>query len=210
MLFGISTAPSIFQRAMDVMLAGLTGSFVNVYLDDILVASFLFEEHLTHIRKTLDRLRTSGYKLSFAKCSWAQISLLYLSHIVDTTGIRPNPKKVEAILSMSAATDKKQTKQLLGLASFYRRFIRGFSQIVFPLTSLLRKHTPFVWEEPQRRAFEALKEAMISEPVLYHPNFDKEFVVKPDASNDAIGAMLGQTCRACTRRRLWLAGDSVA
>uniref|UniRef100_A0A0G4HP31 Chromo domain-containing protein n=1 Tax=Chromera velia CCMP2878 TaxID=1169474 RepID=A0A0G4HP31_9ALVE len=193
MLFGISTAPSIFYRAMDIMLAGLTGSFVNVYLDDILVASFSFKEHLTHIRKTLDRLRTSGCKLSFAKCSWAQTSLLYLGYIVNTTGIRPNPKKVEAILSMSAPTDKKQTKQLLGLASFYRRFIKGFLQIVFPLTSLLRKHTPFVWEELQRRAFEALKEALTSEPVLCHPDFDKEFVVKPDASNDAIGAVLGQT-----------------
>uniref|UniRef100_A0A0G4G2C5 Reverse transcriptase domain-containing protein n=1 Tax=Chromera velia CCMP2878 TaxID=1169474 RepID=A0A0G4G2C5_9ALVE len=193
MPFSILTAPSIFQRAMDIMLAGLTGSFVNVYLDDILVASFSFEEHLTHICKTLDRLRTSGYKLSFAKCLWAQTSLLYLGHIVDTTGIRPNPKKVETILSISAPTDKKQMKQLLGLASFYRRFIKGFSQIVFPLTSLLRKHTPFVWEEPQRRAFEALKEALTSEPVLCRPDFDKEFVVKPDASNDAIGAVLGQT-----------------
>uniref|UniRef100_A0A0G4I6I2 Integrase catalytic domain-containing protein n=1 Tax=Chromera velia CCMP2878 TaxID=1169474 RepID=A0A0G4I6I2_9ALVE len=193
MPFGISTAPSIFQRAMDIMLVGLTGLFVNVYLDDILVASFSFEEHLTHIRKTLDQLRTSSCKLSFVKCSWVQISLFYLGHIVDTTGIRPNPKKVETILSMSAPTDKKQTKQLLGLASFYRRFIKGFSQIVFPLTSLLRKHTPFVWEEPQRRAFEALKEALTSEPVLCHPDFDKEFVVKPDASNDTIGTVLGQT-----------------
>uniref|UniRef100_A0A0G4HMA7 Reverse transcriptase domain-containing protein n=1 Tax=Chromera velia CCMP2878 TaxID=1169474 RepID=A0A0G4HMA7_9ALVE len=195
MPFGISTAPSIFQRAMDIMLAGpgLIGSFVNVYLDDIFVASFSFEEHLTYIRKTLDRLCTSGCKLSFAKCSWAQTSLLYLGHIVDTTGIRPNPKKVEAILSISAPTNKKQTKQLLGFTFFYRRFIKGFSQIVFPLTSLLRKHTPFIWEELQRRAFEALKEALTSEPILCHPNFDKEFVVKPDASNDAIGAVLRQT-----------------
>uniref|UniRef100_A0A0G4HKD4 Reverse transcriptase domain-containing protein n=1 Tax=Chromera velia CCMP2878 TaxID=1169474 RepID=A0A0G4HKD4_9ALVE len=167
MPFSISTAPSIFQRAMDIMLAGLTGSFVSVYLDDILVASFSFEEHLTHIRKTLDRLRTSGCKLSFTKCSWAQTSLLYLGHIVDTTGIRPNPKKA---LHQGLLADR------------------------FPPHFPTQKaHTPFVWEEPQRRAFEALKEALTSEPVLCHPDFDKGFVVKPDASNDAIGAVLGQT-----------------
>uniref|UniRef100_A0A0G4I064 Reverse transcriptase RNase H-like domain-containing protein n=1 Tax=Chromera velia CCMP2878 TaxID=1169474 RepID=A0A0G4I064_9ALVE len=153
MPMGISTASSIFQRSMDVMLAGM-GSFV--------------------------------------KCSWASESLLYLGHIIDTNGLRPNPAKIETIFSAPDPKSKKDVKRLIGLASFYRRFIPSFSQVMYPISSLLRKNTPFVWEELQKQAFAKLKEALTSEPVLRHPDFDRDFLVKPDASSDAIGAVLAQ------------------
>uniref|UniRef100_A0A0G4HRC9 Reverse transcriptase domain-containing protein n=1 Tax=Chromera velia CCMP2878 TaxID=1169474 RepID=A0A0G4HRC9_9ALVE len=191
MPMGISTAPSIFQRSMDIMLAGM-GSFVNVYLDDVLVASVNWPEHMQHLRATLNRFRNSGARLSFVKCSWASESLLYLGHIIDTNGLHPNPAKIETILSAPDPKSKKDVKRLIGLASFYHRFIPSFSQVTYPISSLLRKNTPFVWEEPQKQAFAKLKEALTSEPVLHHPDFDRDFLLKPDTSSDTIGAVLTQ------------------
>ena len=189
---GLCNAPATFQRAMDGILGDLKMSCVLVYLDDITVFSRTFQEHLSHLRLVFDCLRTAGLKLKPSKCSFFKTEMEFLGHHVSQSGIAPLPGKVDAIRHMTQPTSLRDIQVFLGMVGYYRQFIPHFSELAEPLVRLLIKEVPFVWDEEQDSAFNALREALASSPVLVHPDFDKPFVLFTDASNVAVGAILAQ------------------
>ena len=192
MPFGLTNAPATFQRLMDAVLRGLKWECCLVYLDDIIIYSQGFEEHLAHLEKVFNRLAIANLKVNSKKCKFATSELIYLGHVVSRDGIRPDPAKVEAVLKMKTPKDISEVRTLIGLFSYYRKFIKDFSHIAEPLIRLTRKNIPFVWGEGQERAFKILIEKLVSEPILAYPDFKKPFILQTDASSFAVGAVLAQ------------------
>jgi hypothetical protein len=194
MPFGLTNAPATFQRLMNLVLAGLNWKMCLVYIDDILIFSRTFEEHMVHIRAVFDRLRSANLKLKLTKCSFAEDSTTYLGHKISSAGVSPDPEKVTAVrkLDIKLWQNVTDVKAFLGMVGYYRRFIRGFADITRPLTALLRKDAPFVIDKEVRRAFKRLKSALIEAPILAYPRLEVPFVLQVDASNYGMGAVLTQ------------------
>ena len=194
MPFGLCNAPATFQRLMQKVLGGLGGErpFCSVYIDDIIVYSDSVADHLDHLRQVFARLRRVGLKLHPGKCSFARQSVTYLGHVISSQGIAPDPKKVEAVKNFPIPTSVREVRQFLGMASYYRRFIKSFAKIASPLHALTRQDVPFCWTLACQNAFQLLKDAMVSPPVLAYPNFQRSFVLHTDASKEGLGAVLEQ------------------
>ena len=189
---GLKSSPATFQRLIDLVLAGIQGVEAFVYIDDILILAKTIEEHEERCRKLFLRLRNANMTIEPKKCEFMKEKAEYLGHIVGNGKIEPNPKKVKAIREYPVPKNQKKVKQFLGLASYYRKFIKGFARIAKPLHDLLKKDIDFVWGAEQQQAFEKLKEALCSEPVLVPPDFSQDFKVYSDASDFALGAILCQ------------------
>ena len=196
MPFGLTNAPAVFQRLMQRVLMGLNPEsgpdFVSVYIDDVLVFSRTLEEHLEHLRVVIERIRDAGLKLKPSKCHFIQEEVEYLGHILTPTGLRTNPRLVEAAKEFPRPQNVKEVRQFLGLSSYYRRFIHRFSAIAQPLNALTRTGTRFQWTRECQQSFDALKEALTTAPVLSYPSFNSPFVLETDASIQGIGAVLSQ------------------
>ncbi|MGI9458903.1 MAG: RNase H-like domain-containing protein, partial [Pirellulales bacterium] len=190
--FGLSNAPSTFQRLMEVVLAGLNWKICAVYLDDVVTFSSSFEQHLTDLGQVFDALRTADLKLQPKKCQFARSSINFLGHRLSPSGISPEPQKLAAVHEIPPPTSREEVKSFMGLASYYRRFVQGFAKIADPLHLLLRKNHPFQWKPAQESAFQALKKALTSAPILRFPDFTKTFYLYTDASKLGIGAVLSQ------------------
>lgn len=194
MPFGLCNAPATFQRLMQTVLAGLEWHSCFIYLDDILIASKTFEEHLSHLRLVFDRLRKAGLTLKPKKCFFVQREVYYLEHVISRNGIRPDPMKTQKVKQFPPPTDVTRVRQFLGLASYYRRFVPGFSRIAAPLHALTKKNAQFEWTQECQTAFDILKQLLVTAPVLAYPRFgpSEEFVLETDASLQGLGAVLGQ------------------
>ena len=192
MPFGLVNAPATFQRLMEVVLSGLTRGSCHVYLDDVLVLGATLQEHNANLRKVFDRIRSAGLRLKPKKCDFAQESVEYLGHVVSADGIQTDPEKLRAVHQYPVPTDVRTLRSFLGLASYYRRFVPGFSKIAAPLNALTRKDIPFVWTPDCHQAFEKLKELLTSVPLLRYPDFERPFILETDASGDGLGAVLAQ------------------
>lgn len=192
MPFGLKNAPATFQRLMDQVLTGLQGNELFVYLDDIVLYSSSLREHAIKFERLAARLRAANLKLQPDKCEFLRKEVMYLGHIIGEDGVRPDPKKIEAVQEFPQPRNPKAIKQFLGLAGYYRRFIPNFSKIARPLTDLLKKEVAFRWEKAQEEAFCILRNALCSQPLLQYPDFTKPFVVTTDASQTAIGGILSQ------------------
>ena len=192
MPFGLCNAPATFQRLMETVLAGLARKTCMVYIDDILIFSKTFEEHLTHLEEVFNRLRQAGLRLKLKKCTFAQPKVEYLGHVVTRNGIEVDPKKVEAVKGFPQPTNLKTLRSFLGLASYYRRFIPNFSREARPLHSLTCKNAQFVWTPTCQQAFDKLKQLLTDAPVLAFPNFEQDFILETDASGEGLGAVLAQ------------------
>ena len=181
MPFGLCNASATFQRAMQAVLSGLEWSNCFVYLDDILIASRTFDEHLCHIREVLGGLRDAGLRLKPKKCLFLRDEVPYLGHVISTEGIRPDPSKTDKVKSFPVPHDVTTLRQFIGLASYYRKFVPGFAKIAAPL---LKKDAPFNWTPACDEAFCKLKGFLATAPVLAYPRFgdDKEFILETDAS----------------------------
>ena len=192
--FGLRNAPVSFQQIMTQVLRGLNWKFVLVYVDDILVFSRSFEEHLGHLEQVFNRLRDANLTLKPSKCEFAVIEVKYLGHIISKEGIKADPEKTEAISTFPVPTKQKDVRSFLGLCGFYRRFVDSFAKIAVPLTNLLKKENErkFKWTVECQTAFDKLKLALQTPPVLAYPDMNKPFVLTCDASNSAIGFVLGQ------------------
>ncbi|MGL4337186.1 MAG: RNase H-like domain-containing protein [Turicibacter sp.] len=188
--FGLTGAPAIFQRTMNYILMDLDHALV--YIDDIVVFSTSFEEHLKDLEMVFKRLKLANLKIKPSKCEWAKDSVVYVGHVISKNGIQPNPENVSKVQNFPVPNTVKQVRQFIGLAGYYRRFIQNFAQIAEPLNRLLRFENKFKWGIEQQQAFETLKQKLISEPILRHPDMSKPFLLMTDASNYAIGAVLGQ------------------
>ena len=192
MPFGLCNAVATFQRLMDLALTGLNFEICLAYLDDIILHSKTQEEHLQRLEVLLQRLKDVNLKLKPSKCCLMKKRVTFLGHVVSGDGIATDPEKARLVSEWPVPTTLKQLRGFLGLSSYYRKFIRGYAHIAGPLTNLLKKNQRFVWTEDCQEAFEALKTALTSDPVLALPNERDMFVLDTDAADSSIGAVLSQ------------------
>ncbi|KMQ85218.1 reverse ribonuclease integrase, partial [Lasius niger] len=192
MLFGLHSAPATFQRLLDSVLGPALEPHVFVYLDDIIIISRTFEEHIELLAEVFRRLREARLRLNPEKCRFCVGQLKYLGHVIDRNGIRTDPEKVSAVANWPEPTSVEQVRQFLGMASWYRRFIADFSKIAAPLTKLTKKHARWSWGETENEVFHVLKWTLIFAPVLACPDFSRPFVLQTDASTNGLGAVLTQ------------------
>ena len=192
MPFGLKNAPATFQRLMDNVLSGLQGNELFVYMDDIVIYSRSLEEHAVKFNRLMKRLKDANLKLQPDKCEFLRTEVAYLGHIIGSDGVKPDPRKIEAITKFPQPRNAKNIKQFLGLVGYYRRFIPQFSKIAKPLTDLLKKDKPFSWQNAQADAFSTLQNYLCLEPILQYPDFTQPFILTTDASGYAIGGVLSQ------------------
>ena len=190
--FGLTTAPSVFQRLMDLVLCGLTYVSCLVYIDDIIVFAKDFRTHLDRLAEVFERLRQAGLKLHITKCSLFRRRVSFLGHVLSGSGIEVQPDKVRAVQDWPTPRNVSELRSFLGLASYYRRFVSGFADIAAPLNKLLRKNSVFEWSADQSRAFLELKDRLTSAPILGMPADTGTFLLDTDASNVGLGAVLSQ------------------
>ena len=190
MPFGLCNAPQTFQRLMEGVLAGLQWEECLVYLDDIIIYSKTFNEHIDRLEHVFTRLEESGLKIKLEKCKFLVKEVNYLGHIVSGEGVRPDPKKVECVREYPTPQNAEELGSFLGLASYYRRFVENFGDIASKLYKLIRKTTKFIWNKEHNNAFETLKTKLITTPTLAFPEFTKPFKVETDACENGIGATL--------------------
>ena len=174
--------PAIFQRLMEGLLADW--DFVFIYLDDILIASKRFPEHITHITQVLKRLQEAGLKVKPSKCMFAEKQIYYLGFTISAKGVGPTHKNVLAVKQFPRPTSVKEVKRFLGLANFY---LQNMGVICRPLMVLTKKDkqtgqpVTFQWSTQCEASFQKIKEMLISSPVLVLPDLDKEFFLWVDA-----------------------------
>jgi len=192
MPFGLCNAGATFQRLMDIVMSGLHLDVCLVYLDDIIIFSKSIDEHLERLMRVLDRLRSAGLKLKPEKCALFKRSVTFLGHVVSQARIATDPVKTKAVAEWPTPTSLKELRSFVGLASYYCRFVKGFADIAAPLHALAKKGQMFCWSTEAQTAFETLKGALISPPVLAMPNDIGEMILDTDASDATIGAVLSQ------------------
>ena len=192
MPFGLHSSPITFSRLMTRIFRHMLNREVLVYLDDIVVMAPDVTTHLQRLEKVLLKLQEANLKLKLSKCRFLQTRIEYLGHVVDSEGVHPNPDKVKAIAEWPVPVNVDRLRSFLGLAGYYRSFVRSFSQIASPLTALLKKDAVFQWGGKQQWAFDYLKRCLIEAPILTFPDFTKTFIVHTDACIDGLGAALMQ------------------
>ncbi|GFY16113.1 retrovirus-related Pol polyprotein from transposon 297 [Trichonephila clavipes] len=194
MSFGLKNAPYFFSKLMAELLNGLE-DFVVPYLDDIAIFSDTWESHIKHMETVLQRIKRAKLTIKPSKCKFAQQNVKFLGHIVGQGFRTPSEIKVQAVLEFPTPCTKTQIRAFLGIAGYYQKYINLFSVIAAPLTDALKgraKKGEIKWTTECENAFRELKGKLIDKPVLYAPNFEREFIVQTDASNAGMGAVLTQ------------------
>jgi len=192
MPFGLCNAPGTFQYYVNDVFRDYLDDFMTAYLDDLLIYSKTLKEHKRHVRQVLQRLEENDLYLKLSKCEFHRSRISFLGYIIADDGISMDPLKVDAIKSWPTPKSVLDIQVFLGLANFYRRFIKGFSKIIAPITRLLKKDVQFGWDKSANNAFKTLKDAFISAPILRHFDFSRPAIVEADASDFADGGMLAQ------------------
>ncbi|KAJ9516510.1 hypothetical protein QJQ45_011138 [Haematococcus lacustris] len=195
--FGLCNAPATFQRLMNDIFRQELDDHVIVYLDDILIFSRTHEEHARHLDRVLSLLRQHKLYAKLSKCEFGRSQTEFLGHIITSTGIACDPSKLAAINSWPVPTTVHDVRSFLGLANYYRRFVNNFSSIAAPLTALTQadghdKQGKVTWTSTQQSAFDALKQALTSAPILIAPDPAQPYTLRCDASGIGIGAVLSQ------------------
>lgn len=190
MAFGLSGAPGTFQGAMNTNLSPLLRRCVIVFFDDILIYSKTFEDHLVHLKEVLTLLQQDQWYVKLSRCKFAQREISYLGHVISEAGVSTDLAKVDAVVNWPVPVNVKELRSFLGLAGYYRKFVKHFAVIAKPLTELLKKGAIFVWTQHQEVAFATLKQALSSAPVLALHDFPKQFCLETDACKNGVGAVL--------------------
>jgi hypothetical protein len=192
MPFGLMNAPGTFQAFVNDVLRDYLDDFVVVYLDDILIYSESLDEHTEQVKKVLTKLEAAGICLKLEKCAFDQQEVAFLGFVIGVNGISMDPTKVAAIQDWATPKSAFDIQVFLGLANFYRRFVKNYSKIATPLTALLKKNAKFVWSRAAQLAFDELKARLMSGPILQHFDHTKACVVEVDASDYALGGVCSQ------------------
>ena len=170
MPFGLKNAPATFVRLMDDVFHDYLDTFMIVYLDDIVVYSKTIDEHLQQLELVFKRLRQHKLYAKLEKCKFMQREIKFLGHIISANGIKVNPAKVKAITDWPTPHTVKHVRSFLGISGYYRRFINNYSKVAAPLTELLKDEQRFQWGKEQQVAFDQLKHATTTAPILILPN----------------------------------------
>ncbi|GFW81998.1 retrovirus-related Pol polyprotein from transposon 17.6 [Trichonephila clavipes] len=192
MPFGLCNAPATFERMMDNLLRHFKWTMCLCYLDDIIVFSETFEDHLIRLRLVQKCLQEAGLKLNSKKCLFAAQEVKILGHLVSSNGVRPDPDKIKAVRNFPTPKNIHDIRSFLGLCSYFRRFIKGFCYLAEPLQSLLKSGVEFHWGPEEVEAFNSLKKALTSDPVLGMYDERASTEIHTDASGYGIGAVLVQ------------------
>nr|APU93382.1 putative gag-pol polyprotein [Marshallia obovata] len=192
MSFGLTNAPAAFMDLMNRVCRPMLDKSVIVFIDDILIYSKSHEEHATHLREVLETLREHKLYGKFSKCAFWLQEVQFLGHVINAKGVLVDPAKIEAVLNWNPPKTPTEVRSFLGLAGYYRRFIRDFSKIATPLTRLTRKDCKFQWSEKQEQAFQELKTKLTQAPVLTLPEGTEDLIVYSDASYQGLGCVLMQ------------------
>ena len=191
MPFGLTNAPATFQGLMNDLFRSHLRKFILVFFDDILVYSKSWDDHLSHLHTVLTILSTNSLLAKESKCRFGVTSVDYLGHVISEQGVSVDLSKIIAVLEWPTPTTVKGVRGFLGLAGYYRKFIRNFGTIAAPLNQLLSKDG-FKWNDMAEKAFNDLKQALTSPPVLALPDFTQPFVIECDACGVGLGAVLSQ------------------
>lgn len=193
MLYGLAEALSVFQCFINVELREMLGRFVIAYIDDILIFSKSYQEHVNHMKEVLSKLWDNQLYVKGEKCEFHVTTVRFLGYIISQEGVKMGESRVKVIREWQKPRTVKELQRFLGFANFYQRFIRGFSNIAAPLTSMLKKGARSLsWNRAADTAFNNLKTAFTSTPILKHPDPERPFIAKVDASNTGVGAVLSQ------------------
>jgi hypothetical protein len=192
MAFGLRNGPASFSRLVAKVLHGLD-QFCDGYLDDLMVFSTSWPDHLSHLKRVLTRIADAKLTLNLKKCAFANAELDFLGHHIGLNSVQPRMQKVEALLRFPRPVNKKQVRSFLGLAGYYRKFLPHYSMLASPLEALLKAGHRFTWSLEAENAFIDLKSRMASRPILKPPDYDKPFYLAVDASYFCLGACLFQS-----------------
>jgi len=190
--FGLCNAPSTFQRLVDMTLAGLTWEICLCYLDDLIIFSKTFEDYIKRLQAVFDRLQAADLKLKPSKCVIFARQVKFLGSVISDRGVAPDPEKVEAVATWPIPKSVTEVRAFVALAGYYRRHIRGFSEIARPLHELTRKNVAFYWSSEQEEAFHELKRCLTSAPVLAMPEDGGGYILDTDANAYSMGCVLQQ------------------
>ncbi|KAG8492547.1 hypothetical protein CXB51_009994 [Gossypium anomalum] len=193
MPFGLTNAPAAFMDLMNQIFQSYLDRFVVVFIDDILIYSKTESEHAQHLRVVLQILREKQLYAKFSKCEFWLHKVGFLGHIVSVDGIRVDPSKVSAVINWKTPKNVTEVRSFLGLAGYYRQFVKDFSLIASPITRLLQKNVEFVWSDDCQRSFDQLKKMLTEAPVLTQPESGMPYVVYSDASLNGLGCVLMQS-----------------
>jgi len=189
---GLCNAPHTFQALLTKVLGNMLFTSALCYIDDVLLMSLNFDLHCDHLRTVFDKFRQANLRLHPGKCVFAVPKIKYLGHILSKDGLSVDPSKTEVIQTYPRPKTQKQVRSFLGVLGYYRRFIDKFAAISSPLRELLKKDCRFVWEQKHEDAFLALKEALMSPPVLIYPDLNRTFILSTDASQNGLAYILSQ------------------
>ncbi|KAK0425660.1 hypothetical protein QR680_009307 [Steinernema hermaphroditum] len=199
MPFGLTNAVATFQRFIGSLFHDVLNRFVFVYIDDILVASESWEEHVEHLRLVLTRISEAGLRLKAKKCRFARQEVPFLGHLLTTDGVRIDPDKVAPIRAYPIPTNVTELQRFIGLASYNRKFVFGFAKIAGPLFAATKKGTIFSWGDDQQKALDTLKTKLCDEVTLKFPDYKaaeldekRRFIIMTDASTDGLGGVFCQ------------------
>ena len=200
--FGLSNSPATYQRLMENCLGDLHLNICFIFLDDLIIFSQTYEEHLQRLELVFNKLRESGLKLSPKKCSLFMEKVKYVGHIVSEEGIETDPDKVQKVLDWPTPKSPEEIRRFIGFIGYYRKFIPNFSKISKPLTIMMpkpdskkknrQKKAEFNWGTEQHQAFNHLKELLTHPPILGYANYSLPFELHTDASQSGLGAVLYQ------------------
>ena len=191
MPFGMKNSQATFQRMMNQCLGDLDG--VGIYVDDIVIYSDTWEEHMARLCQVFDRLEEARLTVNLSKSEFCQAKVVYLGHVVGCVEVSPVDAKVQAIVRYPAPTSLRGLRRFLGMAGYYRKFCKNFADVALPLTNLLKKKVKFKWDDDCQKAFDKVKSILCTNPVLKAPDFDRPFGLAIDASDHGAGAVLLQT-----------------
>ncbi|KAI2661215.1 Transposon Tf2-9 polyprotein [Labeo rohita] len=193
MPFGLANSPSYFQAFINEVFRDMLNRWVIVYIDDILIYSDSYSEHVQHVRAVLQRLVQHQLYAKQEKCEFHQQSISFLGYIISPEGVAMDESKVTAVRDWPRPKTLKELQGFLGFSNFYRRFIRNFSSVASPLTSMIKKgDTRLSWSPIATQAFEELRRRFTTAPILHHPDPSRPFLVEVNASSTGVGAVLSQ------------------
>ena len=196
MPYGLTNAPATFQRLMDIVLAGLKWQCCLVYIDDVVIYSPTFEQHLTDLTNVFEALKSANLTLKASKCHFCRREMQYLGHLITQDGVKPDPALIKSVSNFPQPRKIKDVQSFLGLTGYYRRFIKNYAKIAEPLLKQLRVSQKgnhrLEWSNECTHAFQSLKEKLTNAPIMNTPNFNEPFILELDACEYGLGAILTQ------------------